>query len=200
MTSVYAVLAICIVGSVISLLTSNHLILRLGEVALNLAAMFLGKVIRDMVVEERLNWKHVAICMISYLTLATMLMMKLYGGHYDELTFFSGYSMASAYDSAAVIFLAYCVFGNRLSLAFPAFVGKISYSVYLMHAYVLSCMVYWLGAGSSPLQWLRFLVLVAVISFFVSWLTYKLIEMPAIAFGRKFRSRSQPRAVAETSL
>ena len=38
----------------------NRMVLRLMEVALNLTAMFLGKVLRDTVIEKRLNWGHVA--------------------------------------------------------------------------------------------------------------------------------------------
>ena len=44
------------------------------------------------------------------------------------------------------IAVAFCAIGNSSHWQFSAFVGRISFSVYLMHAYVLSVIVYLFGA------------------------------------------------------
>jgi peptidoglycan/LPS O-acetylase OafA/YrhL len=120
---------------------------------------------------------------------------RLYGGGaYDEKTFFFGYSMASSYVGAWVVFIAFCAIGNSSHWRFSAFVGRISYSVYLMHAYVLSVIVYLFGAGSTPLQWLLFAGAVTGFSILVSWFTFEFVEKPALALGHRFRSGSRPSA------
>ncbi|MFH1345059.1 MAG: acyltransferase family protein [Pseudomonadota bacterium] len=151
--------------------------------------------LRDAVIEKRLNWGHVALCSVAYVAFALSVSFRLYGGGtYDEKTFFYGYSMASSYVGAWVVFVAFCAIGNSSHWRSSAFVGRISYSVYLMHAYVLSVIVYLFGAGSTPLQWLLFAASVTGISILMSWLTFEFVEKPTLAFGRRFRSGSRPGA------
>lgn len=199
MTAVYMALLICVPCVAMSLLIRNHIALRLMEVALDLAAMFTGKVMRDTVIERTLGWRYAFLCLLAFVSLSIVLPMQLYGGHYDKSTFFYGYSIASAYASAAILFVVFCVFKDRLSPGFSIFTGRISYSIYLIHAYVLSVLVYAFGAGKNPLQWTMFLLSVVGLSILVSCFTYAFVEKPAIAFGRRFRSRPQ-RAVPGTPL
>lgn len=201
MTAVGIVLAVSILCTVASIFIGNRMVLRLMEVALNLTAMFLGKVFRDTVIESRLNWGHVAICSIAYVAFALSVSFRLYGGgSYDEKSFFFGYSMASAYVGAWVVFLAFCAIGNSSHWRFSAFIGRISYSIYLMHAYVLSVILYFFGAGATPLQWLLFSCAVAGFSILVSWFSYEFVEKPALDFGHRFRSGSRSGAAAERPL
>ena len=201
MTAVGIVLVVAVLCTVASAFIGNRMVLRLMEVALNLTAMFLGKVLRDTVIERRLSWWQAVPCLIAYLAFALSVTLRLYGSTpYDEKTFFFGYSMASSYVGAALVFVAVCAVCDRVHWPVSAFVGRISYSIYLMHAYVLTLIVYFFGAGATPLQWLAFSVAVTGLSIVVSWLTFEAIEKPMVAFGHKFRSRPRPRASVEQPL
>jgi peptidoglycan/LPS O-acetylase OafA/YrhL len=194
LTAFYIVVAaslICIVGP---LFIHNRIVWALMEVALNLTAMFVGKVTRDTVIGGRLRWWHVAICATLYCVFAVTLSFKRFGGEYHE-NFFFGYSIAAAYVSAATVFIVFASFGERLSWRFMAFVGVISYSVYLMAPFVIVWIYYFCGAGRNPAEWLLFVAGVIAISILVSWLTHVAVEKPFISLGHRVRSRSR-RAVA----
>jgi peptidoglycan/LPS O-acetylase OafA/YrhL len=102
--------------------------------------------------------------------------------------------------AAAFVFLVFTVFGQGRPWRLLAFVGVISYSIYLMHAYVMSLTLYFFGTGRGLAQWLVFVVGVVAGSILVSWITYVVVEKPAIALGRRFRSRSSPSMPADQRL
>jgi peptidoglycan/LPS O-acetylase OafA/YrhL len=199
LTAFYIVIAtslICIVGP---LVVDNRIVWRLMEVALNLTAMFLGKVMRDTVIGGRLRWWHVAICASLYCVFAVTISFKLYGGEYHE-NFFFGYSIASSYVGAAIVFVVFAAFGERMSSRFMAFVGMISYSVYLMSPFVIVWISRTFGVGSRPAEWALLIVGAVAMSILVSWLTYAVVEKPFISFGHRFRSRFRPTVALEPSL
>lgn len=199
LTAVYIVIAtslICIIGP---LVIQNRIVWSLMEVALNLTAMFLGKIIRDTVIGGRLRWSQVAACTALYCVFAITLSFKRFGGEYHE-NFFYSYSIASAYVSAAVIFIVFAAFGERMAWRFMAFVGVVSYSVYLMAPFVIVGIHHLFGAGEGPAGWLLFVAGVIALSILVSWLTYSAVEKPFISFGHRFRSRSRRAVVLEPSL
>ncbi len=116
---------------------------------------------------------------------------------------FTGVTLASAMlaimdvdsVSAARLFFAFglslVVFGfalreQRYSLAWPGLLllaGNASYSIYLVHSPLLS--VSQRLAGWLALGWLQALIFGVVVSVFVGWLYYRLIEQPALRFFRK---------------
>jgi peptidoglycan/LPS O-acetylase OafA/YrhL len=169
------------------------------EVALNLTAMFLGKVMRDTVVGGRLRWWHVAIAVSLYCVFAITISFKLYGGEYRD-NFFFGYSIGLAYIGAAAVFVVFASFGERMSWRFMAFVGMISYSVYLMSPFVIVWMSRTFDVGSRPAEWELFILGAVALSILVSWLTYSAVEKPLISFGHRFRSRSRPVIALESPL
>lgn len=194
LTAFYIVIAaslVCIVGP---LFIHNRLVWTLMEITLNLTAMFFGKVVRDTVIGGRLRWWHVAVCAAFYVVFAITLSFKRFGGEYHE-NFFYGYGIAAAYVSAAVVFIAFAAFGERMSWRFMAFVGVISYSVYLMAPFVIVLVFHFFGAGRTPAQWLLFVASVMAGSVLLSWLTHVAVEKPFISLGHKIRTRSR-RAVA----
>lgn len=199
LTAFYIVVAtslICIVGS---LAIHNRVVWSLMEVALNLTAMFLGKMIRDTIIGGRLRWWHVAIGAALYCVFAVIISFQRFGGEYHENFFFS-YSIASAYVSAAIVFIVFASFGERLSWRFMAFVGVISYSVYLMSPFAIVWIYRWFGAGRGPAEWLGFVAAVAAVSILISWLSHVIVEKPFISVGHRFRSRSRRAVVLEPSL
>ncbi|OPB00996.1 hypothetical protein BFW87_00915 [Pseudomonas fluorescens] len=89
------------------------------------------------------------------------------------------------------IFLAYHpwkIFVNRLTV----FLGRLSFSMYLVHIAVLTLLanekvVAFFGDGD--LNSLAFFLLVVSVTACISWFTYKHIEKPGIAAGRKLIDR-----------
>jgi peptidoglycan/LPS O-acetylase OafA/YrhL len=80
------------------------------------------------------------------------------------------------------------VFG-LLNLPVSVFMGRISYSIYLLHALVLFAIVYALGPrlGLSHMGWLQFwamLTPIGLLAIGVSTLTHRWIELPGNALGR----------------
>ena len=103
-----------------------------------------------------------------YAIFAITLADRRFGGVYQE-NFFYSYSIGAAYVCAALVFIAFAAFGERMAWRSMAFVGSISYSVYLMSPFVIVWIhrLVWLGDG--PLGWAAFAALVAALSILVSW-------------------------------
>jgi len=199
-TAFYIVVAtslICILGP---LVISQRIVWRLMEVALNLTAMFIGKVMRDASIGGRLKWWHVTICVALYCVFAMTISLRLYGGVDYRENFFFGYSIGAAYVCAAVIFVTFAAFGERLAWPFLAFVGVISYSIYLMAPFVIVLIYRTFGAGQAPGEWALFVGGIFVMAILVSWLTHVVLEKPFISFGHRFRSRSRPAVALQSSL
>ncbi len=199
LTAVYIVVAtslVCIIGP---LLIEKRLVWSLMEVALNLTAMFMGKIVRDTVIGGKLRWQHVAGCMLLYCVFALTLSAKRFGGVYQE-HFFSVYSIGSAYVLAGLVFILFALFCERMAWRPMAFVGVISYSIYLMSPFVLVWVHHGMPVGDGPLGWSLFVAVVVAASILTSWSTYSLIEMPCIAFGQRFRSRRRRPVVLEPAL
>jgi len=198
-TAVSIVIGAALVGTIVPMLIDSRTVSSLLEVALNLSAMFLGKIIRDTVIEERLRWRHVAACTLLYAIFAVTLAERRFGGVYHE-NFFYSYSIGSAYVLAALVFIVFATFGERMALRSLAFVGVISYSLYLMSPFVIVWIHRLVGVGDGPLGWSLFVTAIVALSLVVSWLTYTFTEKPSIAFGHRFRSDRRKRVVLEPAL
>ncbi|WP_244429503.1 MULTISPECIES: acyltransferase family protein [Bradyrhizobium] len=198
-TAVTIVVAAALVGTTAALLVENRTVSSVMEVGLNLSAMFLGKIIRDTVIGGKLRWTHVLGCTFLYTIFAIALSDRRFGGVYHE-NFFYSYSIGSAYVCAALVFIGFAVFGERMAWRPMAFVGVISYSVYLMSpfAIVLVHRLVWFGDG--PLGWSIFLAVILALSLLVSWMTFTFVEKPSIAFGHRFRSARRKKVVLEPAL
>ncbi|PJG55668.1 acyltransferase [Bradyrhizobium forestalis] len=198
-TAVTIVVAAALVGTTAALLVENRTVSSVMEVGLNLSAMFLGKIIRDTVIGGKLRWTHVALCTLLYAIFAATLSDRRFGGVYHE-NFFYSYSIGSAYVCAALVFIAFAVFGERMAWRPMAFVGVISYSVYLMSPFVIVAIhrLFWVGDG--PLGWSIFMVVILALSILVSWMTYAFVEKPCISFGQRFRSARRKPVVLEPAL
>ena len=199
LTAFSIVVIAALVGIAALPLTSNHNFWGLMEVALNLTTMFFGKVIRDTVIGGRLRWWHVAACACLYLPFAIGVEYKRFGIEYHD-NFFHACSMSAAYVSAAIVFIGFATFGERMAWRPMSFVGVISYSIYLMGSYTMLLIVYVFGTGRDPVHWLLFLASVVAASILFSWLTYATVEKPLISFGQRFRSRSRAAVALAPSL
>jgi peptidoglycan/LPS O-acetylase OafA/YrhL len=196
LTAVTIMVAIASAGTAMAVRLDNRAALIMLEVALNLSAMFLGKIIRDTTAEGTLRWRHVGVCTVLYALFAVTLAGRRYGGAYEH-DFFYSYSIGAAYVCAALVFILFAARGERVAWRPVARVGVISYSLYLMSPFVMQWIHRTLWFGDVPLAWLAFVATVVTASILVSWMTYGLIEKPWIAFGRRLRSiRSNPVARA----
>ena len=95
----------------------------------------------------------------------------------------SSYSILAQIGAACVVTVS---FADRNAVQFlssevPAFLGKISYSLYLIHLPILFTLVHVLW-GHVPL--LGILAIVVPISIFLAYVMYRCIEVPAIKLGR----------------
>lgn len=88
--------------------------------------------------------------------------------------------------------------GSFLRSAIPQFLGRISYSLYLVHATVLFALIHLLyGRWPLPLILALFLPL----SITLGWVFHLAIEVPAIRAGRMAQARLRPRStIAKTSM
>jgi peptidoglycan/LPS O-acetylase OafA/YrhL len=198
-TAVTIVVAAALIGTVAALLIANRTVSSLMEVGLNLSAMFLGKIVRDAVIGGKLRWSHVAGCTLLYAIFAAALSDRRFGGVYQE-NFFYSYSIGSAYVCAALVFIAFAAFGERTAWRPMAFVGVISYSVYLMSPFVIVWVHRLVWFGDGPLAWSVFALVIVALSVLVSWTTYSLVEKPSISFGHRFRSERRRRPALEPTL
>ena len=96
--------------------------------------------------------------------------------------------VACSWSVAALVY--FLPFFTRKSAIWshPAFgfLGRHSYSIYLLHPIVL-VMLTWAHVTSAPLIALTFLVTIGI-----AMLTYRFIESPPISFGHLFKSRHLP--------
>ncbi|MFK4489207.1 acyltransferase family protein [Bradyrhizobium sp. USDA 336] len=198
-TAVTIVVAAALVGTTAALFVESRAVSSVMEVGLNLSAMFLGKIIRDTVIGGKLRWTHVTVCTLLYAVFAATLSDRRFGGVYQE-NFFYSYSIGSAYICAAVVFIGFAVFGERMAWRPMAFVGVISYSVYLMSPFAIVYVHRLAWFGDGPLGWSIFLVVILALSILVSWMTYTFIEKPSISFGQRFRSARRKPVVLEPVL
>jgi peptidoglycan/LPS O-acetylase OafA/YrhL len=136
---------------------------------------------------------------VLYAIFAITLSDRRFGGVYQE-NFFYSYSIGAAYVGAALVFIAFAAFGERMAWRSMAFVGTISYSVYLMSPFVIVWVhrLVWLGDG--PMAWAAFAALVAALSILVSWTTYAFVEKPTISLGHRFRSERRKPVALEPAL
>jgi len=199
LSAVAIVVATALVGTAVAFLVENRAAWVVMEVGLNLSAMFLGKVIRDTVIGAGLRWRHVALCTTLYILFAVALTSKRYGGIYQG-DFFYSYSIGAAYVCAALVFVLFAAFGERMAWRPIAFVGLISYSVYLMSPFAMVWVHRYAWPGDGPLAWSVFVAEVVTSSILVSWLTYSLIEQPFISFARGLRSDRRKAVALEPAL
>lgn len=74
-------------------------------------------------------------------------------------------------------------------------VATYSYGIYLMHVFAIGLAFTTPKAGTTPLQWVAFFVLLPALAYAAYWL----IEAPGIALGRRFAAERQRRRAAVPS-
>lgn len=115
------------------------------------------------------------------LWLAGLIPLLVASSLYKPLTIFS-FMLASAASAVVLDVALYLPWRQGRIVGFVAFVGTISYSIYLWHqpllAPLISTMTRW--SGSAIAAWLALGPIILIIS----WLSFVLLERPGIAAGR----------------
>lgn len=104
---------------------------------------------------------------------------------------------AGAVTAAMIAALSSGTFGALLRLRTIHWLGKVSYSLYLLHTVVLFSLVYLLY-GVLPL-W-AILALVLPVSMVAAAAGYRLLEVPSIALGRRLTARAAKRVYRAASV
>lgn len=126
----------------------------------------------------------------SYLFIATLILIHLLGGN----VFKSHYLFAIAFAIAAYSLSKWqpSLIINTLTI----WVGKLSYSIYLLHLVVAKLLVkyHWNYYSSNVVldTCLRFLIVFSI-STLLACITYKLIELPFQAYGKRIINRLENR-------
>jgi len=179
-------------GSVLLTLGSNFTghYLR-ANLALNLSLMFLGLVLRLKDEDGAAAGRRYELGGLALVFGAIVSSAILGGDRAGPL--FTTMSFTSGYILAVLCFLVSRAHVLRLPQLF-AWLGAISYSIYLFHEVVLSAADPALSRTSSGLSHLGIVILCAALSIVISTLVYFMVEKPSIRRGRAIVSwiRSRP--------
>ncbi len=88
-------------------------------------------------------------------------------------------------------------FSRFLLSRIPQFLGKVSYSIYLLHGTFLFALLHW-SNRRIPAIWLFVIYVPAVL--LASVPMYHLVEKPLMDFGRKITTRKQPMPELKVSI
>jgi peptidoglycan/LPS O-acetylase OafA/YrhL len=147
---------------------------------LSMCIMFLGLIFRKFILKEgTVTKKQIFVMFTSFLILLLPICLLAYDKDFgfDE----RWYKYFSSYFIAIIFFLIYSRY--KFASKLFAFIGTISYSLYLIHVLVFNAMdsikIY---KTISPLN---YTLIFYIIAFGIATLCYYFIEKPAVNYGRK---------------
>jgi len=175
-----------------------------AELSLHLSVMFAGALLRHWY-DGRLGPGLPRALLVTVLT--AWIVLPLYAGSFLDSS--GGYvwvypGMEGPKVLAVALFLILC-FWLKPNLPGLPTLGRISYSIYLVHWFVMYGLL-WLAQMAPGFEWLRAdvvpsVVAVLVLTVGISFLTYRFIEVPMIDLGRRLsRPAPTPRAVPQVRL
>lgn len=179
----------------LSLITPAAILLNLycGKVILlqyfsfHLSFLFLGAVIRFAFFNQNKTAKNLLyICLaVSFITIPistgfyTSLPIQLSG----KITTYDASGLVSGYFSALIVFL-YVIKVKKFNSCIWSFVGKISYSLYLIH-WLCCLIILKLLSINSQFDQVLFIIGGLVTSIFISWILYFYIERFGMRVGKR---------------
>ncbi|WML51607.1 acyltransferase [Neobacillus sp. PS3-12] len=131
--------------------------------------------------------------LLSFPGVTVRIVAKFFGKMNDTLAFIvTDWTILCGAVLIILLSLSSKAFSGLLLLKPIHFLGKISYSLYLVHPVILITMVHILF-GTIPKQLILFISF--IISLLVSWLCYKFIEKPAITLGKYLTKQKTSKSI-----
>lgn len=189
-------------------LLASYLILRRSSWALDfahLSIMFFGAACRQYVVSRQTTEPRSVLPLALYVSF-WIAFMPIYGWvtimRGQEATHQHIGTFVMSYAFAMVLFVATLLMPN-VKVSVMAWLGKISYSIYLLHPIVLFTMFWWIGqkgpAWARELHLGVYILVCAVISVALAALNFYIVEKPCIRLGNRMKAKFN-RPVSPTQL
>lgn len=160
-----------------------------GGIAFALALMFLGALVRSAL-HDRDRLARLLLPAICFVVLgAKALLLYRYQG---TPTFKVLLPEFTAEILAVAIFVT-CSQLKPAGTGFLKYMGLISYSIYLFHGVVFTVTSHLFYRNSSVIGDFGFLICTVILTFAASSLSYRFVERPGIALGRKMQRIVSPR-------
>jgi peptidoglycan/LPS O-acetylase OafA/YrhL len=155
-----------------------------------LAVMFAGTVVY--------RWQHGQIGRGEAAAALAVVALSAIGAHWTQLGTRAALQLWSAnVGGVAVTFLAAYAMRNRTVPSVFTWLGRISYSLYLLHVIVLVALPHVVPDVGTRGAAFRVAVGVGylIVALGIAWLAYRMVERPGQRLGRRLAARLEPRGV-----
>ena len=146
---------------------------------LGLAAMFYGAVLRNYLIEKQTELRVPLILITIFYFLSLMITQKMY--------YLDGWLSWFMTQLGAFGLFYLLVTKVKLTSSFAVYMGRISYSLYLLHALVIGVVFYLFDDFAFTDIGFYFVVMVTfIVSILFADFSYRVIEKPGVKLARKF--------------
>ena len=160
-------------------------------VGIHLSILFSGLLLRMACVEKEKEAVWAALILLTFQVLSVGLIGAYSVARNDGFAGTSVEPVLAAYVLAVAVFIVAAMSGRPHS-ALLAFIGKISYAIYLFH-WIVSELVYAIWPLTGGWADLSAIALSIVLTVVLSWAIYELLEKPMIRLGKRLsRKGSAP--------
>jgi len=149
---------------------------------LGISVMFFGALLRSYFIDKQTGLRNPLIILAVFYLICLVVATKIY---YQD-------GWLKWFSSHIVAFLLFFAFITKVKLRhkFFVYIGRISYSLYLLHSLIIGVVFYLLGDFSyTSLGFYCVMILVLLISVFVADISYRIIENPSVALAKKFTAK-----------
>ncbi|GAA2646807.1 acyltransferase family protein [Paractinoplanes durhamensis] len=175
--------------------TKNSTVVASWQGLLLLAVMFAGTVVY--------RWQHGQLGRRPAAIALTTVTLSVVGAHWTHLGTTAALRVwAANVGAVAVTFALAFAMRNRPVPALLTWLGRISYSLYLLHAVLLFQVVRIVPDIGKSAGVIRVAVGLAyvIVALGVAWVAYRMVEIPGQRLGRKLTARLDPRPIPASSI
>jgi len=178
--SIYLILFFLMITIIFSFIRYQYAIKIPIVMPLGLAVMFYGSLIRSWLIGNNHKLKSTVVAVTLLFFIALFIAQKMY--YLDSwvkwyLTYIVAFGLF-------FLLISIC----KLHGSVYVYLGRISYSLYLLHPVVISLLLFfWWEEEFSLVSLISFCTLALVFSIIAASFSYHFIEKPSLVFGRKFK-------------